>query len=65
MITQVKVLTPKLHEVYNKDFFETPLSFEDFVNFQLGQLYDEQRYVKSVRFSEDLSTCIIVYTMKV
>lgn len=63
-IKQVLFITSELHKQYNEDFIEEPMNFEAFINFMLGQLYDDDKTVESIRFSEDLSACVIIYTMK-
>jgi hypothetical protein len=63
-LKQVRIITKKDHQYYLKDFGEEPLSFQGYVNFELGLLLDEQHTIVSVNFLKK-KTVIIVYAMKI
>lgn len=58
---QVMILNKEKHKEYLDDFFEEPLDFEGFVNFMLGSLYDENRFVEEIIPNKDFSKVLIVY----
>lgn len=62
-ITQIKIETQETFEYYLRDFFEEPQTFKDYLNFVLGQLYDEGHRVTDIRLNEHCTQCIIVYQM--
>lgn len=64
-VKQVMILNKERHQEYLKDFFEEYLNFEDFVNFMLGSLYDEDRFVEEIIPNEDFSKVLIVYKIKI
>lgn len=63
-LKQVRIITKKDHWYYLKDFIEEPMSFQDYVNFELGQLFDMQHSILSIEFIRK-KTVVIVYTMKI
>ena len=64
-VKQVMILNKERHQEYLKDFFEEYLNFEGFVNFMLGSLYDEDRFVEEIIPNEDFSKVFIVYKIKI
>ena len=64
-VKQVMILNKERHQEYLKDFFEEYLNFEDFVNFMLGSLYDEDRFVEEIIPNNDFSKVLIVYKIKI
>ena len=64
-VKQVMMLNKERHQEYLKDFFEEYLNFEGFVNFMLGSLYDEDRFVEEIIPNEDFSKVLIVYKIKI
>ena len=63
-VKQVMVLGKEMHQEYLDDFLEEPLDFEGFVNFMLGSLYDENRFVEEIIPNEDFSKVLIIYKIK-
>lgn len=63
-LKQVRIITKKDHRYYLKDFTQEPMSFQDYVNFELGQLFDMQHTILSIEFIKK-KTVVIVYTMKI
>lgn len=59
-LKQVRIITKKDHEYYLEDFVEEPLSFQDYINLELGLLFDEKLTVLSVDFITK-KTVVIVY----
>lgn len=41
VLKQILILNKKSHQAYLKDFKEEPLTFQDYLNFELGCLFDE------------------------
>ncbi len=64
-VKQVMILNKERHQEYLKDFFEEYLNFEGFVNFMLGSLYDEDRFVEEIIPNKDFSKVLIVYKIKI
>ena len=64
-IKQIMVLGKEMHQEYLDDFLEEPMDFEGFVNFMLGSLYDEDRFVEEIIPNEDFSKVLIVYKIKI
>ena len=64
-VKQVMILNKERHQEYLKDFFEEYLNFEGFVNFMLGSLYDEDRFVEEIIPNNDFSKVLIVYKIKI
>jgi hypothetical protein len=63
-VKQIMVLGKEMHQEYLDDFLEEPLDFEGFVNFMLGSLYDENRFVEEIIPNEDFSKVLIIYKIK-
>ena len=63
-VKQIMVLGKEMHQEYLDDFLEEPLDFEGFVNFMLGSLYDEDRFVEEIIPNEDFSKVLIIYKIK-
>ena len=63
-LKQVRIITKKDHDYYLKDFGEEPKSFQEYVNLELGLLFDEKHTVISVCFLKK-KTVVIVYEMKI
>ena len=59
-LQQVRIITKKDHKYYLKDFIEEPLSFQEYINLELGLLFDEKLTVLSVNFIAK-KTVVIVY----
>ena len=64
-IKQVMILNKEMHQEYLDDFLEEPMDFEGFVNFMLGLLYDENRFVEEIIPNNDFSKVLIVYKIKI
>ena len=63
-VKQVMIIDDKLHQSYLQTFVEEPLSFEDFVNFDLGHLFDEDRKIEQIIPNENASQFVIIYSIK-
>lgn len=59
-LQQVRIITKNDHKYYLKDFIEEPLSFQEYINLELGLLFDEKLTVLSVNFIAK-KTVVIVY----
>lgn len=59
-LKQVRIISKKDYKYYLKDFVEEPLSFQGYVNLELGLLFDEKLTVLSVNFITK-KTVVIVY----
>ena len=64
-IKQVMVLNDHNHKEYLEDFKEEPLSFEDFVNFMLGTLFDNEHIIEQIIPNNDGSIFFIVYLIRI
>ncbi len=61
-LLQIQIETEANYQKYLKDFFEEPVSFEQYINFVLGQLFDEGHHIKSVTyFPVKKEVCITFY----
>lgn len=63
-LKQVRIITKKDHQYYLKDYPEEPLRFQEYVNLELGLLYDEKHTVISIDFLKK-KMVVIVYVMKI
>ena len=63
-IKQVMIIDDKLHQSYLQIFVEEPLNFEEFVNFELGNLFDEDRKIEQIIPNENASQFVIIYSIK-
>ena len=63
-LTQVRIITKKDHDYYLEDFGEEPKSFQEFINLELGLLFDEKHTIVSVNFLKK-KTVVIIYEMKI
>ena len=63
-VKQVMIIDDKLHQSYLQTFVEEPLSFEEFVNFELGNLFDEDRKIEQIIPNENASKFVIIYSIK-
>jgi hypothetical protein len=64
-VKQIMVLGKEMHQEYLDDFLEEPMDFEGFVNFMIGSLYDENRFVEEIIPNEDFSKVLIIYKIKI
>ena len=63
-LKQVLILTKKSHKNYLKDFPEEQLIFQEYVNFELGRLFDHKHAILSIDFlSKEMA--IVVYGIKI
>lgn len=65
LVKQVLVLDRRKHCDYLKDYKEEPLDFEEFVNFELGNLFDEERKIEQIIPNENATQFVIIYTIKI
>jgi len=63
-LKQVLILNQESHENYLKDFPEEHLNFQDYVNFELGKLFDHKHVIISIDFLSK-KMAIIVYGIKI
>ena len=63
-VKQVMIIDDKLHQSYLQIFVEEPLNFEKFVNFELGNLFDEDRKIEQIIPNENASQFVIIYSIK-
>ena len=63
-LKQVKILSRKSHEQYSENFPEEPMSFEEYVNFELLGLYNENYTILEIRFIKT-KTVTITYQKKI
>jgi hypothetical protein len=63
-LKQVLILTKKSQKNYLKDFPEEQLIFQEYVNFELGRLFDNKHAILSIDFlSKEMA--IVVYDIKI
>ena len=63
-VKQVMIIDNKLHQDYLQTFVEEPLNFEEFVNFELGNLFDEDRKIEQIIPNENATQFVIIYSIK-
>lgn len=63
-LKQIRIISKKDHQYYLKDNAEEPLSFQGYVNLELGLLFDEKHTIISIVFLRK-KFVIIEYTMKI
>jgi len=63
-LKQVLILTKEFHENYLKDFPEEQLIFQEYVNFELGRLFDNKHAIVSIDFLSK-KMAIVVYGIKI
>ena len=63
-VKQIMILDDKMHQGYLETFVEEPLNFQDFVNFELGNLFDEERKIEQIIPNESATQFIIIYSIK-
>ena len=63
-VKQVMILDDKTHQSYLQTFVEEPLNFEEFVNFELGNLFDEDRKIEQIIPNENATQFVIIYSIK-
>lgn len=64
-VKQVLVLDRRKHCDYLNDYKEEPLDFEEFVNFELGNLFDEERKIEQIIPNENATQFVIIYSIKI
>jgi len=60
-VKQIMILDEAKHKSYLETFVEEPLEFEDFINFMLGSLFDDDKLVEEVIPIRNGKAFIIVY----
>ena len=63
-VKQVMIIDDKLHQSYLHTFVDEQLNFEEFVNFELGNLFDEDRKIEQIIPNENASQFVIIYSIK-
>ncbi len=63
VLIQIKILNEEYFEENPPEFRDQFESFEDYINFELGILYDDDRPILSVIPSDDLKRFVILYTI--
>ena len=63
-VKQVMIIDDKLHQSHLQTFVEEPLNFEEFVNFELGNLFDEDRKIEQIIPNENATQFVIIYSIK-
>ncbi|PQJ76511.1 hypothetical protein [Polaribacter glomeratus] len=63
-LKQIRIIGKKDHQYYLKDYAEEPLRFQEYVNLELGLLFDEQHTIISITFLKK-KRVVIVYAMKI
>ena len=63
-VKQIMILDDKMHQGYLETFVEEPLNFQDFVNFELGNLFDEERKIEQIIPNESATQFVIIYSIK-
>ena len=63
-VKQIMILDDKMHQGYLETFVEEPLNFQDFVNFELGNLFDEERKIEQIIPNESATKFVIIYSIK-
>lgn len=58
---QIKILTKEDFEENPPEFKDQFESFEDYINFELGILYDDERVLVNIIPSDDLKRFVILY----
>ena len=64
-VKQIMILDAEMHKNYLESFVEAPLGFQDFVNFELENLFDEERKIEQIIPNENASQFVIIYTIAI
>lgn len=64
-VKQMMILDEAKHKSYLETFVEEPLEFEDFINFMLGSLFDDDKSVEEIIPIQDGKTFIVIYRVPV
>lgn len=64
-VKQIMILDAEMHQNYLETFVEEPLNFQDFVNFELGNLFDEERKIEQIIPNENATQFVIIYSIKI
>ncbi|MGC4129265.1 MAG: hypothetical protein QM564_06830 [Bergeyella sp.] len=63
LLPQVIILNRQKHYDYIKDYDEASLDFEEFVNFELGCLFDNNRKIEQIIPNENATQFVIIYSI--
>ena len=64
-VKQILILDEEKHRNYLDAYLEEPLSFEDFINFMLGNLYDNNQLVDEIIPLQEGKAFLIVYRIQI
>lgn len=64
LLTQIQFETREKYQERLNDFLEQKISYEAYINFILGQMYDEGHQVKEVIYLSERDEFLIIYLMK-
>lgn len=64
-IKQIMIINAEMHQNYLKTYVEEPLEFQDFVNLELGNLFDEERKIEQIIPNENATQFVIIYTITI
>jgi len=65
LLTQIQFETKEKYQYYLDNFLEEKISYEAYINFILGQMYDEGHQVKNVIYLSERDEFLIIYLMKI
>lgn len=63
-LTQVRIITKEDFEYYLQDFPEESNNFQNYINLELGILFDEKYPVISAKFLSE-TTVVIIYNKRI
>lgn len=63
-LKQIRIISKKDHQYYLEDDIQEPLTFQEYVNLELGLLFDEQHTIISITFLKK-KTVVVVYAKKI
>lgn len=63
-ITQIRIISFKAYQIYMDDTKDNGISFEDYVNNVLRELFDKQRSIEAIQCM-DANTIVVVYTLTI
>lgn len=63
-LTQVRIITQEDFKYYLQDFPEESNNFQNYINLELGLLFDKKHPVISVRFLTE-TTVVIIYNKRI
>ena len=58
------ILDQQQYDIFLRDYDGDAITFEEYINVELGNLFDNDRKIEEILPNEDRSSFVIIYTVR-